>query len=184
MGASILVVDDDPDVQVTFSQLLHAEGYVVATAGSGEEALTRLARSGFDVLVSDIKMPGLTGLDVLERSRALDPALAVILMTGYATIETAVEALRRGASDYLRKPFRVEELRQSVQRALSLRPAAESPGATAPVAPVVRGLRHAVRRFERQYVQDVLVAAGHDKREAARILEISLASLYRKLETP
>jgi DNA-binding NtrC family response regulator len=135
MGASILVVDDDPDVQVTFSQLLHEEGYVVATAGSGEEALSRLARRGFDVLVSDIKMPGLTGLDVLERSRALDPALAVILMTGYATIETAVEALRRGASDYLRKPFRVEELRESVERALSLRPAAESPGASREPAP-------------------------------------------------
>jgi DNA-binding NtrC family response regulator len=155
MGASILFVDDDPDVQVTFGQLLHADGYVVATAGSGEEALTRLAGRGFDVLVSDIKMPGLTGLDVLERCRAMHPALAVILMTGYATIETAVEALRRGASDYLLKPFRVEDLRQSVERVLNLRLAAGSPGtalgpAPRPTPPLLIGDSPALRAVREQ----------------------------------
>jgi DNA-binding NtrC family response regulator len=135
MGASILVVDDDPELQKTYGLLLNADGYAVATAGSGEEALRRLDRRAFDVLVSDIKLPGLTGLDVLERARTLHPALAVILITGYATIETAVEALRRGASDFLRKPFRVDELRQSVERALSLRSPAEPPGATRATAP-------------------------------------------------
>jgi DNA-binding NtrC family response regulator len=121
MSAAILVVDDDPDVQETVSLLLHSHGYDVVTAGSGEEALSRLAERAVDVLVSDIKMPGLTGLEVLERARVLVPGLGVILMTGYATQESAIEALRRGASDYLLKPFKLDELHLSIQRVLSLR---------------------------------------------------------------
>jgi DNA-binding NtrC family response regulator len=121
MSASILVVDDEPMVQDTVKWLLNTQGYEVATAGNGEEALTRLAQQEFDVMVSDIKMPGLNGLDVLERSRVLKPRLAVILMTGYATLDTAIEALRRGASDYLRKPIELDDLTLSVERALRYR---------------------------------------------------------------
>jgi DNA-binding NtrC family response regulator len=126
MSASILVVDDEPAVQDAVGWLLRSEGYQVATVGSGEEALTRLAQQEFDVIVSDIKMPGLTGLDVLERSRELNPRVAVILITAYATVDTAIEALRRGAGDYLRKPFGLSDLRSSVQRVLRHRQAAES----------------------------------------------------------
>jgi two-component system response regulator PilR (NtrC family) len=118
MSASILVVDDDLVVQDTVRWLLHTDGHEVATAGTGEEALTRITQRHFDVMVSDIKMPGLDGLEVLERSRALDPRLGVILMTGYATVDTAIEALRRGAVDYLTKPFELEDLKLSVERAL------------------------------------------------------------------
>ena len=122
MTASILVVDDEPVVQDTVKWLLHTQGYEVTTAGNGEEALTRIAQEEFDLLLSDIKMPGLNGLDVLERSRVLKPRLAVILMTGYATLDTAIEALRRGASDYLRKPFELKDLTLSVERAPGGRP--------------------------------------------------------------
>jgi len=69
MSASILVVDDEPLLQEAVKCVLHSQGYDVATAGTGEEALTRIAQQAFDVIVSDIKMPGLTGLEVLERSR-------------------------------------------------------------------------------------------------------------------
>jgi len=124
MTASILVVDDEPVVQDTVKWLLHTQGYEVTTAGTGEEALTRIVQQEFDLMLSDIKMPGLNGLDVLERSRTLKPRLAVILMTGYATLDTAIEALRRGASDYLRKPFELDDLTLSVERALRCRPAA------------------------------------------------------------
>ena len=93
--------------------------------GNGEEALSRIAQQEFDVVVSDIKMPGLNGLAVLERSRALKPNLSVILMTGYASLETAIEALRLGAIDYLRKPFELDDLTLSVERALRSHRAAE-----------------------------------------------------------
>ena len=118
MSASILVVDDDPVVQDTVRWLLRSQGYDVDIARNGEEALSRIAQQEFDVVVSAIKMPGLNGLEVLERSRALKPNLKVILMTGDASLETAIEALRLGAADYLRTPFELDDLTLSVDRAL------------------------------------------------------------------
>jgi DNA-binding NtrC family response regulator len=120
-NASILVVDDEPAIQDILTWSLEAEGYNVATAASGEEALTRFAEQDFDVIVTDIVMPGLNGLDLLERSRVLNPRASVIVMTAYAALETAITALRRGASDYLEKPFSVEVLKQRVQRLLQYR---------------------------------------------------------------
>ena len=120
-NASILVVDDEPAIQEILTWSLAAEGYNVATAASGEEALTRFAEQDFDVIVTDIVMPGLNGLDLLERSRVLNPRAAVIVMTAYAALETAITALRRGASDYLEKPFSVEVLKQRVRRLLQYR---------------------------------------------------------------
>jgi DNA-binding NtrC family response regulator len=133
MSATVLVVDDDLIVQDSVKCLLDTDGYDVATAATGEEALSRLAHHGFDVVVSDIKMPGLTGLDVLERSRVLTPRPGVVLMTGYATLDTAIEALRRGASDYLLKPFEVDDLRLGVQRALLQRASVETGRAPRPL---------------------------------------------------
>jgi DNA-binding NtrC family response regulator len=121
MTASILVVDDEPAIQDILTWALSAEGYRVATAGSGEEALARVEREDFDVIVTDIVMPGLDGLEVLERSRVLNPRAAVIVMTAYAALETAIAALRRGASDYLEKPFSVDLLKERVQRLLQYR---------------------------------------------------------------
>ena len=121
MTASILVVDDEPAIQDILTWALSAEGYRVATAGSGEEALSRVEREDFDVIVTDIVMPGLDGLEVLERSRMLNPRAAVIVMTAYAALETAITALRRGASDYLEKPFSVDLLKERVQSLLQYR---------------------------------------------------------------
>ena len=120
-NASILVVDDEPAIQDILTWSLAAEGYNVATAASGEEALTRFAEQDFDVIVTDIVMPGLNGLDLLERSRVLNPRASVIVMTAYAALETAITALRCGASDYLEKPFSVEVLKERVQRLLQYR---------------------------------------------------------------
>ena len=121
MTASILVVDDLPALREMLSQSLASEGYRVATAGSGEEAVTRLEEQEFDVIVTDLVMPGLGGLDVLERARLLDPRAAVILMTAYASLDTAIAALRRGACDYLEKPFTVGDLKLRVRRLLQYR---------------------------------------------------------------
>jgi DNA-binding NtrC family response regulator len=121
MTASILVVDDEPAIQDILTWALSAEGYRVATAGSGEEALSRVEQEDFDIIVTDIVMPGLDGLEVLERSRVLNPRAAVIVMTAYAALETAIAALRRGASDYLEKPFSVDLLKERVQSLLQYR---------------------------------------------------------------
>ena len=121
MTASILVVDDLPALREMLNQSLASEGYRVATAGSGEEAVTCLEEQEFDVIVTDLVMPGLGGLDVLEKARLLDPRAAVILMTAYASLDTAIAALRRGACDYLEKPFTVGDLKLRVRRLLQYR---------------------------------------------------------------
>jgi len=123
MTASILVVDDMPEMQRVLNCSLASAGYLVATAGSGEEALARIGEQEFDLIVTDIVMPGLSGLEVLEKSQLLNPRAAVIVMTGYATLETAVTALRRGACDYLEKPLHLDELNLRVRRALESREA-------------------------------------------------------------
>ena len=121
MTAAILVVDDEKAIQEILAFTLTAEGYEVATAGSGEEALTRVEQQDFDVILTDIVMPGVDGLEVLERSRLLNPRASVIVMTAYAALETAISALRGGACDFLEKPFEIEDLKQRVRRLLHYR---------------------------------------------------------------
>jgi len=123
MPSSILVVDDVRAMQEMLTSSLSSDGYEVATASSGEEAISRIAEQEFDVILTDIVMPGVGGLAVLERSRLLNPRAAVILMTAYASLETAIAALRHGAWDYLEKPFCIDELSARVERVLEQREA-------------------------------------------------------------
>jgi DNA-binding NtrC family response regulator len=115
MSTSILVVDDERAIQDTLAWCLRNDGHEVRTAGSGEEAMTIMAGQGFDLIISDIIMPGLSGVDLLRRARALQPRTPVVLITAFATVETAVEALREGASDYVIKPLKFDDLRHRVQ---------------------------------------------------------------------
>ena len=135
MTASILVVDDESTTQETLGTFLENEGYRVATAGSGREALTRIEAEAFDVIVADVVMPDLSGLDLLEHSRRLSPEAAVILISGHATVDTAIQALRRGACDYLQKPFVLNELASTVQRLLRQRTASPEPHPRPPAFP-------------------------------------------------
>jgi DNA-binding NtrC family response regulator len=134
MTASILLVDDESTTQDTLGMFLETIGYRVATAGSGREALTRIESEEFDVIVTDVIMPDVSGLEVLERSRALNPTAAVILITGHATVEMAIEALRRGAWDYLQKPFVLDELALCVRRLLQRRAESQASPARLPSA--------------------------------------------------
>src|SRR5262249_37558279 len=118
MTGSILVVDDSKAMREMLDRSLAAEGYQVATAQSGEEAVSRLGAEEFDVIVTDLVMPGLGGLEVLDRARLLGLRAAVILMTAHASLNTAIAALRGGACDYLEKPFALADLSVLVRRLL------------------------------------------------------------------
>ncbi|MFN8597057.1 MAG: response regulator transcription factor [Anaerolineae bacterium] len=115
---SILVVDDEEGIRYFLERFLVREGYAATIVTSGEAALERLAQQEFDLVLLDLKMKGLSGLEVLAELRQHWPATSVIILTAYASLESAVEALRHGAHDYLFKPCRTIELRESIRTGL------------------------------------------------------------------
>ncbi|MBU1205754.1 MAG: response regulator [Proteobacteria bacterium] len=115
---SILVVDDEKIIRDGCTRILGKEGWAVQTAGSGEDGLRLLQQEPFDLLLLDLKMPGLSGMEVLQRVKDLRPELLVVIITGYATVESAVEAMKAGAYDFISKPFLPDQLRIVVRRAL------------------------------------------------------------------
>lgn len=114
--AQILVVDDEGANRYSVSKTLQRVGYIVGEAASGEEALEMLSKQLYHVILTDIRMPGVDGVELLRRIKEEQPDAIVILMTGYASLGTAVEALRLGAHDYLIKPSSSQDIRQSVAR--------------------------------------------------------------------
>jgi two-component system response regulator AtoC len=118
MKAQILIVDDERDFQTLIRGSLSADRYEVWTARNGDEALKRIRQTPVDLVLADLIMPGMNGLDLLQRIKGINPELTVIMITGFGTIETAVEAMRHGAYDYLTKPFEQDELQIRVERAL------------------------------------------------------------------
>jgi DNA-binding response OmpR family regulator len=112
------VVDDEGAIRYSVSKTLQRVGYNVNEAASGEEALETMGKQHYDVILTDIRMPGLTGVELLKRIKEQAPDAIVILMTGYASLGTAVEALRLGAHDYLIKPSSSQDIRQSVARGI------------------------------------------------------------------
>ncbi len=117
----VLVVDDQRNMRVTTAIVLRQAGFEVAEADSGAAALERLGAEPFDVVLTDLRMGGVDGMDVLRGALEISPSVQVIVMTAYGSIESAVEAVRRGAYDYLTKPFKEEELRVRVEKALEKR---------------------------------------------------------------
>jgi two-component system nitrogen regulation response regulator GlnG len=113
-----LLADDDQKVRVTAAEVLAAEGFDVVTAGNGDEAMEVFTASSPDVVIVDLKMPGIGGLEVLRRVKAKAPEVPVILITGYGEVKTAVEAMRSGAYDFLAKPFLLEDFVATVVRAI------------------------------------------------------------------
>ncbi|HSO62053.1 MAG TPA: response regulator [Desulfobacterales bacterium] len=122
----ILVVDDELVVRDSLKEWLAEEGYTVAMAASGSEALDALDAGTFHLMLLDIKMPGMDGVEVLERAKSRSPDLAVVMMTAYATVETAVDAMKIGALDYLIKPFEVDSLLPKVEKVYQRLEAAEA----------------------------------------------------------
>ena len=161
MSRSILMVDDEPLVRDTLRWCLEDAGYHVAAVASGEQALERLRIEPFDVVITDLVMPGIDGLELLGQARVLSPRTPVILMTAYATVETVVEALRRGAVDCILKPFRPDDVRERVERLLNGHATAVSSANAEPAAADGLVGRSAVLQALRRHIARVAPTFSH-----------------------
>src|ERR671928_811738 len=114
----ILIADDHDSLRRGLAQALGEAGHDTEEAPNGNAAIEKLHEGFFDVVVSDLKMGGSTGLDVLRTARAMHPTTAVILMTAFGSVSTAVDAMKSGAFDYVQKPFEIEEMEVKIEKAL------------------------------------------------------------------
>jgi len=119
--AAVLVCDDEPLIRDTLAEFLGHEGFNVEAVGTGEEAVARAAARFFDVVLCDVNLPGIDGIETLQRILTVNPETFVLLITAYGTVESAVEAFQRGAQDYLMKPILLDEVLGKIRRLLKLR---------------------------------------------------------------
>lgn len=121
-SSRILVAEDEPSIRDGLAELLVDEGYVVTPASDGHEAMLAIDKnSNYDVVITDLRMPGADGLQVLRRAREVSPQTVVLLITAYASVETAIEALRQGAHDYILKPLIIEDVLSKIRRVFEYR---------------------------------------------------------------
>jgi CheY-like chemotaxis protein len=130
----VLIVDDDPVVSKSFDRVLAEWGYAVISAQNGDEALDKLAREDYDVVFTDIKMPGMSGIEVAQRIKATRPWLPVVIVTGYGSDENETRAKRAGVNAFLRKPLSPEMIEHSAREALATAAAAAAAPAAIPAA--------------------------------------------------
>ena len=117
----ILVVDDEQVIREILADFLTMEGFVVETAANGEQALAALSKDHYELVLSDLKMPAMGGLELLAAIQTHTPNVVTVIMTGFGTVETAIDAMKRGAYDYILKPFKVEEVVHTIRRGLEKR---------------------------------------------------------------
>lgn len=154
----VLVVDDDPVVGKSFDRVLRNKGYAVITARNGEEALNKLRTENYDVVFTDIKMPGMSGLEVAERVKASQPWLPVVIVTGYGTDANEARAKAAGVSGFLRKPLSPEMIEGSAREALLEKAAAAAPaeiGLAAQVPALLAPARDTAPRTAATFVKNV-----------------------------
>ena len=120
MGLKVLVVDDEEDILEVIQDRLEAYGFTVATAGNGLEALKRLSTERFDGIFLDVKMPEMGGIEALEQIRKGDTKIPIIIVTSSSTREAAIEAMAKGANEYILKPFEWEELKAKIEKVYNI----------------------------------------------------------------
>jgi CheY-like chemotaxis protein len=120
MGLKVLLVDDEPDIIEVIQDRLEAYGFTVVTAATGLEALKKLSLEKFDGVFLDVKMPEMDGIEALEEIRKRDKKIPVIIITSSSSQEAAIEAIAKGASDYILKPFEWAELKTKIQRVFNV----------------------------------------------------------------
>lgn len=152
MTHKILVVDDENTLRHFLRLHLQANGYQVSEAADGQEAMSLIARDRFDVALVDLRLTDMDGLEVMRHLRHHEPQTSVIILTGYATVNSAVEALRQGAHDYLIKPCNTAELLTSVADAIARQPASPEAQSNGPDIMEIRGLR--VNKASRQVTRE------------------------------
>jgi DNA-binding NtrC family response regulator len=142
-GKQVLVVDDEPNLRRVLSAQLSRDGYDVHTAEDGQQALTVLNEHHIDLVITDLKMPNVDGMELLRRTLELDPGLPIVMITAHGTVDNAVEALKLGAFDYITKPFDQGEVRTIVKKALRTRDLAANE-ASPPTAQTTAGARYGI----------------------------------------
>jgi DNA-binding NtrC family response regulator len=169
MKERILLIDDDPGVSEVIGMLLEREGYAVARAATVKQGIALVEAGELDLVVTDLKLPDGTGLDVIAAIRRSRPRLPIIMITSYSSIESAIAALRGGAVDYVIKPFDNDDFLRAVSRALKERRLAPLSGGARPLA-IEEYIREVVERF-----QD-----SHSEIELARMLGIGRKALWMR----
>ena len=143
----MMLVDDEERFLTTSKKLLSKKGYDVLTASSGTEALDKLGAQNVHVVILDVKMPGMDGIATLKKIKMLHPLVEVIMLTGHATVESAVEGLRSGATDYLMKPTDVDVLIQKAEEAFEKRQRMEEKIRLAQSRRIMKSPREILKRF-------------------------------------
>jgi DNA-binding NtrC family response regulator len=213
----ILVIDDEESMRHALAKALTRAGYECLEAATGRAGADRFAAGRVDAVLTDMRLPDLGGLDLVAIFTETRPEIPVLVMTGYGSVDTALEAMRRGAKDYIQKPFRMDEVLRLLQRALEeqrlqrenrqLRVMVEkkfAPEAFARVQAEIEAmgnsapeeetgtqsqngtplsLRDAQRRFEVQYVENLLARTGGNVAAAARLAGISRPNFHKKLKS-
>lgn len=171
-GIAVLVVDDEPSVRELLADYLATQGYAVEAEPNGERGVAALDKGAFDIVLTDMRMPGMSGLDLLRRCREKHPDTEVIVITGYATIQDGVEAMRAGAFDFLLKPLRLEQLEAVLSRCVSW---VRHRRAHAEFEAVNRRLLELTRLKER-----FLAVADHELRTPVTVLDGMLHHVLRQ----
>lgn len=162
LRSKILVVDDEMKMRRVLQMMLQKEGYEVVTAKNGEEALQKVEEENFDLVVTDMKMPGLSGIDLLKKLKEKDEwipviEMPVIMITAYGTVETAVKAMKQGAYDYLLKPFEKDEIKIVISNALKMKS-------------LIRENRYLRRKLEEEYKLDNIIGKSPQMQEIYRMV--------------
>ena len=167
----VLVVDDDVVFRSRLSRAFLQRGWQASAAANGEEALTQTREESPDLVLVDLRMSGMDGLDLVERLRTLDASITIIVLTGYGSIPTTISAMKRGADYYLSKPADADQICAAYENLRTCSDAASKAPAVAP----------SLARVEWEHMQRIIADCGGNISQAARALGIHRRSLQRKL---
>jgi two-component system response regulator RegA len=168
---AVLIIDDDEVFRTRLRRAFELRGWEAHVAASGKEALLRAHEIGPDLAIVDLRMPGESGLDVVKDLRDWDSTVSIIVLTGYGSIATALEAVRRGADHYLSKPVDVDQILVAYETVESSRPGDTLPPTMVP----------SLARVEWEHIQRVLTDCGGNVSQTAKLLGVHRRSLQRKL---